>query len=138
MQNLVAFLSVSPHNFLSNLSLLQRKAIFILVIVEINCMNQRKEKTGICESVVIAIVVAIRDVVQNRFHCKSFSWIQRIHTMLCYHRNPVCAYFFLIGKNPRSVVERVRQQGAKFQFFLQRGNGHVNKYLILYIPKSKL
>ena len=32
-------------------------------------MTQRKEKTGICKSVVIATVVAIRDVVKNGFHC---------------------------------------------------------------------
>ena len=32
-------------------------------------MAQRKEKTGICKSVVIATVVAIRDVVKNGFHC---------------------------------------------------------------------
>ena len=31
-------------------------------------MTQRKEKAGICKSVVIAIVVAIRDV-KNGFHC---------------------------------------------------------------------
>ena len=69
MQNLIAFLSVSPLNCLSNLSLEQRKAVFILVIVEINGMTQRKEKTGICKSVVVAIVVAIRDVVKIGFHC---------------------------------------------------------------------
>ena len=43
--------------------------IFILVIVEMNYMTQIKEKTGICKSVVIATVVAIRDVVKNGFHC---------------------------------------------------------------------
>ena len=32
-------------------------------------MTQRKEKTGICKSVVIATVAAIRDVVKNGFHC---------------------------------------------------------------------
>ena len=42
---------------------------FYTVIVEINYMTQRKEKTGICKSVVIATVVAIRDVVKNGFHC---------------------------------------------------------------------
>ena len=42
---------------------------FILVIVEINYMTQRKEKKGICKSFVIATVVAIRDVVKNGFHC---------------------------------------------------------------------
>ena len=45
------------------------KRFFILIIVEINCMTQIKEKTGICKSVVIATVVAIRDVVKNEFHC---------------------------------------------------------------------
>ena len=42
---------------------------FILVIVEINYMTQIEEKMGICKSVVIATVVAIRDVVKNGFHC---------------------------------------------------------------------
>ena len=69
MQNLNAFLSILPLNFLTKLSLYQRKAIFILVIVEINYMTQRKEKTGIFKSVVIATVVAIRVVVKNGFHC---------------------------------------------------------------------
>ena len=32
-------------------------------------MTQIKEKTGIGKSVVIATVVAIRDVVKNGFHC---------------------------------------------------------------------
>ena len=32
-------------------------------------MTQIKEKTGICKAVVIATVVAIRDVVKNGFHC---------------------------------------------------------------------
>ena len=32
-------------------------------------MTQRKGKTGICKYVVIATVVAIRDVVKNGFHC---------------------------------------------------------------------
>ena len=32
-------------------------------------MTQIKEKTGICKSVIIATVVAIRDVVKNGFHC---------------------------------------------------------------------
>ena len=41
----------------------------MLFIVEINCRTQRKEKTGICKSVVIATIVAIRDVVKNGFHC---------------------------------------------------------------------
>ena len=36
-------------------------------------MTQRKEKTGICKSVVIATVVAIRDVVKNGFHCTILS-----------------------------------------------------------------
>ena len=34
-------------------------------------MTQRKEKTGICKSVVIATVVAIRDVVKNGLHCNT-------------------------------------------------------------------
>ena len=32
-------------------------------------MTQRQEKTVICKSVVMATVVAIRDVVKNGFHC---------------------------------------------------------------------
>ena len=36
-------------------------------------MTQRKEKTGICKSVIIATVVAIRGVVKNGFHCIEFS-----------------------------------------------------------------
>ena len=75
MQILVVFLSVLPPNFLSfltKLSLYQRKAISILVIVEINYMTQINEKMKICKSVVIAIVVAIRDVVKSGFHCR---WI---------------------------------------------------------------
>ena len=32
-------------------------------------MTQRKEKTGICKSVIIATVVAIRDVVEIVVHC---------------------------------------------------------------------
>ena len=32
-------------------------------------MTQIQEKTGICKSVVIATVVAIRDVVKSGFHC---------------------------------------------------------------------
>ena len=39
-------------------------------------MTQRKEKTGICKSVVIAIVVAIRDVVKNGFHCNSSDMVE--------------------------------------------------------------
>ena len=35
-------------------------------------MTQRMEKTGFCKSVVIATVVAIRDVVKNGFHCIYF------------------------------------------------------------------
>ena len=31
--------------------------------------DSKKEKTEICKSVVIATVVAIRDVVKNGFHC---------------------------------------------------------------------
>ena len=42
---------------------------FSILIVEINYMTQIKEKTGICKSVVIATVVAIRGVVKNGFHC---------------------------------------------------------------------
>ena len=34
-------------------------------------MTETKEKTGICKSVVIATVVAIRDVVKSGFHCIS-------------------------------------------------------------------
>ena len=41
-------------------------------------MTQRKEKTGICKSVVIATVVAIRDVVKNGFHCTGFNGIDSI------------------------------------------------------------
>ena len=70
MQNLIVFLSVSPPNFLTKLSLQQRKAIFILVIVEINSMTQIKEKkNGIAISVVKATVLAIRDADKNGFHC---------------------------------------------------------------------
>ena len=36
-----------------------KKAISILLIPEVNCMSQIKEKTGIYKSVVIATVVAI-------------------------------------------------------------------------------
>ena len=32
-------------------------------------MTQIKEKPGICKSVVIATVFAVRDVVKNGFHC---------------------------------------------------------------------
>ena len=40
-----------------------------------NCRNElhdskKGEKMGICKSVVIATVVAIRDVVKNGFHCR--------------------------------------------------------------------
>ena len=35
-------------------------------------MTEIKEKTWICKPVVIATVVAIRDVVKNGFHCKTF------------------------------------------------------------------
>ena len=45
------------------------KRFFILLIVEINCMTQIKENTGICKSVFISRVVAIRDIVKNGFHC---------------------------------------------------------------------
>ena len=34
--------------------------------------SKKGKKTGICKSVVIATVVAIRDVVKNGFHCNSF------------------------------------------------------------------
>ena len=46
-------------------------------------MTQIKEKTGICKSVVIATVVAIRGVVKNGFHCiyiASF-FVRREHLM---------------------------------------------------------
>ena len=46
----------------------QRKAIFYTRYCR-NKLTQRMEKTGICKSVVIATVVAIRDVVKNGFHC---------------------------------------------------------------------
>ena len=47
-----------------------RKAILILVIAEVNCMTQIKEKTWICKSVILATVVAIRAVIKNGFyHC---------------------------------------------------------------------
>ena len=42
---------------------------FFILIVEINYMTQIEKKTGICKSVVIATVVAIRDDVKNGFHC---------------------------------------------------------------------
>ena len=57
------FLPFYPKTFKS------RKAILILVIAEVNCMAQIKEKTGIPKSVVIATVVAIRAVLKNGFHC---------------------------------------------------------------------
>ena len=41
-------------------------------------MTQRKEKTGICKSVVIATVVAIRDVVKNGFHCIMYDAIHPV------------------------------------------------------------
>ena len=45
---------------------------FTLVTVEINYTTQRNEKKGICKSVLIATVVAIRDVVKNGFHCSLY------------------------------------------------------------------
>ena len=58
-----------PQTFRPSCSYNRGKRFFILVIVEINCMTQIKKKVGFCKSVVIATVVAIRDVVKNGFHC---------------------------------------------------------------------
>ena len=74
MQNLIALLSVLPPNFQSSCCYNRGKRFFILVIVEINCMTQIKEKTRICKAVVIATVVAIRDVIKNGFHYKHFPY----------------------------------------------------------------
>ena len=38
-------------------------------------MTQRKERTGICKSVDIATVVAIRDVVKNGLHQATQKWM---------------------------------------------------------------
>ena len=48
----------------------------MLVIVEKNCMTQIKEKTGICKYVVMATVVATRDVVKNGFHCIQVRFVE--------------------------------------------------------------
>ena len=70
-------------------------------------MTQRKEKTGICKSVVIATVVAIRDVVKNGFHVLSYG----LRTMIM--RQP----HFFEGVNRKSLFKGT----------------HSHKYIYIYI-----
>ena len=60
-----------------------RKPIFIPFIAEINCMTKIKEKMGICKSVMIATVIAIRAVIKNGFHllCVYFTAISFLSSL---------------------------------------------------------
>ena len=70
MQNLIAFLSVLPLNFLTKLSLYPEESDFYTRYFRNKLHDSNKaRKTGICKSVVISTVVAIRDVLENGFHC---------------------------------------------------------------------
>ena len=61
-------------------------------------MTQVKEKTGICKSVVIATVVAVRDVVKSGFHCSCtkgvFFFLMKLkQTLLFVESSDVQEYF---------------------------------------------
>ena len=82
------FFPLYPQTFWPSCRYSRGRRFFLLVILEINCMTQIKEKKGIFKSVVIATVVAIRGVVKNGFHCIRLKFHRAfrfpLHASRCY------------------------------------------------------
>ena len=90
-------------------------------------MTQRKEKTGIRKSVVIATVVAIRDVVKNGLHCSMI--FSTIFISMCYRLVKLVSKRFMgeIGV-PYIAPLLVQKEVKTCKTFMQIQNEKKKKY----------